>query len=408
MKLSFAFAAGIAAAFVLAAAPGCSSTQNVVGGTSGSSSTTCDTSQCLPGNSCLTVGEETKCRKLCTGNDDGSCPYGYTCAGTQTATCTRIGGYNEPGSPAVFFGIDPSGNCGAGFKGDVWECPGNPPLGCTASNQDKRYCCPAQVCLKQNGDIKKSDKGQFGARCNASNGRENNDCDGAQGFYCYATSPTDGDAYCTRYDCESNLDCGPNHYCGNANIGPNASSAKRTIGQVQKVCLKRDYCAPCSSDLDCVPTIGGQKTHCVPDDNLQGFCTPECTDAKGCGFDAKCVDGGIGVKTCYPRAGKCVGDGTICSPCLSDGDCGEDGVCVKGQYTTEKSCAKKSKITCKVGSNGAQTQGTDMDCPKSAALPKVAIRCLGSSFDQVPLNFCHGLYAFGESADVGCWTPNRD
>lgn len=389
MKLSFAFAAGIAVAIGLAAMPGCSSTTNVVGGSSGATPT-CDSSQCLAGNSCLTVGEETKCRKPCTGNYDGSCPFGYVCAGAQTIACQKLDG------------IDPSGPCGAGFKGNVFNCPGNPPLGCREGNEGK-WCCPESVCMKQTGDVKKSEKGQWGARCNASKGKDNPDCDGAQGFYCFALSPTDGDAYCTRYDCDSDLACGPGHYCGNANVGPNASDTKRTIREVQKVCLRRDYCAPCTSDVDCVPTLGGIKTHCVPDDNLQGFCTPECTDGKNCGFDAKCVDGGIGVKTCYPRAGKCVGDGSICAPCRSDADCGDDGVCVQGQYTTEKSCAKKSKIPCK---NGLK-QGTDFDCPKPTA-PKAAVACLGSSFEQVPVNYCHGIYQFGDQgADIGCWTPER-
>lgn len=385
---SFALAAGLAAALALAAAPGCSSTQNVVGGTSGTSAASCDPSQCLAGNTCLTVGEETKCRKTCTGNNDGSCPFGYTCAGAQASYCQKV----ENADPNV---------CGAAFKGNVFTCPGNPPLGCRDAG-DGKWCCPESVCLKQNGDIKKSDKGQFGARCNAAKGRTNPECDDAQGFYCFGLSPSDGDAYCTRYDCESDLDCGPSHYCGNANVGPNADSVKRTVRQVQKVCLRRDYCAPCTSDFDCVPTIGGVKTHCVPDDNLQGFCAPECVENKNCAYDAKCVDGGLGLKTCYPRAGKCVGDGSICQPCRSDADCGDDGACVQGQYTTERSCAKKSKIQCKDGA----TQGTDFDCPKPTQ-PKAAIRCLGSVFDQVPVNYCHGLYPFGESADVGCWTPER-
>ncbi|MBS2014008.1 MAG: hypothetical protein JST00_14050 [Deltaproteobacteria bacterium] len=396
-SFAFAFAAGLTVSFGLAAMPGCSSTTNVVGGTSGSSGAlTCDSSQCLPGNTCLTVGEETKCRKTCTGNNDGSCPFGYTCAGAQAASCTKVAN------------ADPS-ICGAAFKGNVFECA-NPPLGCRDAGNGK-WCCPESVCLKQTNDVKKSDKGQFGARCNASKGRENPDCDGAQGFFCFGLSPADGDAYCTRYDCASDLDCGPTFYCGDANVGPNASSTTRTIRETQKVCLRRDYCSPCTSDVDCRPTSAGVKTHCVPDDNFVGFCAPECTENKNCAYDAKCVDGGIGVKTCYPRAGKCVGDGSICSPCRSDVDCGDDGVCVQGQYTTEKSCAKKSKIPCKEGAK----QGTDFDCPlATGGVSKTPIRCLGSALEQAPRDYCHGLYLFdqlnprGPSPDIGCWTPNRD
>lgn len=391
MKPSFAFAGFVAGIVLLA----CTTQQVNSSGSSGSGSS-CDSGQCLPGNACFTLfattegqPDETKCRKTCTGNGDGSCPFGYTCLGSGTNACTKV---DNP-APAI---------CGDSFKGNVFTCAGNPPLGCRAG-ADGKYCCPESVCVKDAADVKKSDKGVWGATCNASKGKENPDCDQAQGFFCFALSPTDGNAYCTRYDCTTDRDCGAGMFCGNANVAPNATtSAQNKPRDVQKVCQRRDYCSPCTSDLDCRP-IAGKPAHCVPDDNLAGFCTPECTDGKNCGFDAKCVDGGIGVKTCYPRAGKCVGDGSICQPCRSDADCGDDGACVKGQYTTEKSCAKRSKIPCKDGA----TQGTDFDCPKPVT-PKAAIRCLGSVFEQVPLNYCHGVYAFGDQgADVGCWTPER-
>lgn len=352
MKPSFAFAAAAAAGLLLAAAPGCSSNTIVNSGSSGSAAP-CDSSQCLAGNKCLPYLAETKCRKVCTSNTDpaGSCPYGYTC-----------------------LKADPN------FEA---------------------------FCVKDNVEIRKA-AGQWGTRCNPAGGLEGNpDCDGQQGFYCYALSPTDGDAYCTRYGCESDRDCGATFYCGDANVGPNATTAKRTIRETQKVCLRRDYCTPCVGDLDCPATISGRPAHCATDDDGKGFCTPECTNDKNCGNDAQCVDAGIGATICYPRAKRCVGDGSICSPCLADTDCGEDGVCVKGQYTTERSCAKPSKITCKAGGS---KQGTDFDCPAATppqAPQKAIIRCLGDSFEQVPRNFCHGLYPFGESADVGCWSPER-
>jgi hypothetical protein len=75
---------------------------------------------------------------------------------------------------------------------------------------------------------------------------------------------------------------------------------------------------------------------------------------------------------------------------------------VRGQYTTERSCAKKSGITCGKG----QVQGTDFQCP-GASSPKTTVVCRGDAFEQVPLNYCHGLYKFGDGADVGCWTPAR-
>ena len=44
-------------------------------------STGCDDGACKPGNKCLPLNGEIKCRKTCASNDnpDTSCPAGYTC-----------------------------------------------------------------------------------------------------------------------------------------------------------------------------------------------------------------------------------------------------------------------------------------------------------------------------------------
>mgnify|MGYP005858760025 CR=1 FL=1 len=329
--------AAAAAALVLAA-PGCSSETKVV-------PATCDDAKCAPGNKCLPLDGEVKCRKVCTSNTDptASCPFGYTCV---------------------------------------------PQDGVEA------------FCVKDRAELTQG-PGQWGNPCNAAGGLDANpDCDSAQGFYCYGTSPNDGASYCTRYDCETDRDCGAGFYCGDANIAPNVTTTKRTVGQTQRVCLKRSYCAPCKADLDC-PAQNGIPQRCVPDDDGNGFCSPECTNSQNCNFEAQCVSGLTDLTVWYPRAGGCVGDGSLCSPCRSDADCPQ-GACVQGTYTTEKSCTVKSGITCKDGSQN----GTDFDCP-TVASPKVPIRCLGMVFDTVPRDHCHGLYPLGQSADVGCWTPRR-
>jgi hypothetical protein len=93
----------------------------------------------------------------------------------------------------------------------------------------------------------------------------------------------------------------------------------------------------------------------------------------------------------------CVGDQSLCSPCRNDGDCGDDGLCVKGQYTTERACAKKSAVTC---------TDTAKMCPTSAA-PKAKIGCTTMDGPDLPANYCVGLYPFSTGSDLGCFTPKR-
>ena len=331
-------------AFLMISAVACGT--NVV--TVPNPATSCDPTLCAPGNTCLPLNGETKCRKTCASNTDAaqSCPSGYTCVQTD---------------PNV-----------------------------------ESFCI-------QNTDGVKAGTGQYGTPCNAADGfADNKACDTAQGFACYGLNPTDGNAYCTRYECTTDRDCGAGFGCQTINTKPNVSSIKRSPGQVTTACIRREYCSACTADFDC-PTQNGKTAHCIADDSGAGFCSPECEATANCGFEQKCTNFGYGYKSCYPRAGVCVGDGTICSPCRSDADCGDDGACVKAQYSTEKSCAKKSKIACKTGS----AQGTDFDCPKPTDGAKAQIRCLGSQIETVPVDYCHGLYALGESGDVGCWTPDR-
>lgn len=344
------YALALAATFAAAAvgsSAGCSSEETAAPG--------CVDDKCATGNKCLAFNGETKCRKTCSSNSDAatSCPYGYS--------CRQMDGAPEP------------------------------------------FCVQDQALNLDGTFVTKKETGQWGAPCNASGGIENPDCDTAQGFFCYGTSPSDGAAYCTRYDCETDLNCGAGFWCGKVNTTPNVKTSKRTtVGETQNVCLKRTYCSTCKVDLDCVP-IDGVAHRCVPDDDGKGFCTPECASSKNCPNESLCGDPGLGVKICYPRAGRCVGDGSLCAPCRSDADCGSDGACVKGQYTTERTCAKKSTSSCDDG----QGRGS---CPADVQLKsKVRVLCLGGRVDEVPKDYCHGLYLIGTEGggDVGCYTPDR-
>lgn len=311
----------------------------------------CDSSKCAPGNECLPLNGEVKCRKTCSSNADPatSCPFGYTCTDTET-------------------GASP-------------------------------FCVQDSAVRDDDGaPLVKKPTGQWGASCQASLGIENPDCDTEQGFWCYGESPTDANAYCTRYYCESDSDCGAGFWCGKINRRPNVQTAKRTFGEVDRVCLRRTYCAPCRVDLDC-PPVKGVAQHCVDDVADGRFCAPECDTSQACLNEAYCGDVG-GVKVCYPRAKVCVGDGALCAPCSVDDDCAE-GVCAKGSFTTEKACTKKVS-SCE-------------ECPKTLESPARGVGCSREELDTVPKDHCLGLYKLGEPRtpdepqgyDIGCWTPDR-
>ena len=317
----------------------------------------CDSAKCAPGNTCLPLDGEIRCRKTCSSNTDPatSCPFGYTCTDTET---------------------------------------GVPPF------------CIESTALRADGlPLEKKASGQWGASCQANLGLENPSCDTEQGFYCYGRSPADADAYCTRYDCETDRDCGAGFWCGQVNRTPNvAKETRTTFGVVQKVCLRRTFCSTCTVDLDC-PSIRGTPQHCIQDASGARVCAPECDSNQGCPTEARCADVNVGAKVCYPRATVCVGDGSLCSPCRSDVDCGEDGICVEGIYSSEMTCAKKASSPC----------GTGLDpkpgsCPASVtAGSKTTVRCLGHLFKSaVPEGYCHGFYPIGkDGGDVGCWSPAR-
>ncbi len=335
----------------------------------------CDDSKCAANNKCIAFEGETKCQRLCTSNADpaGSCPFNYS--------CTQVDGLESP-------------------------------------------ICVQTTARRTDGALlvdRKELGGQWGASCNAALGLENPECDTEQGFFCYGIGPTDGEAYCTRYGCEKDRDCGAGFYCGKINTTPNVKQAKRTaVGEVEAVCLRREYCAPCKADLDCPPNKGVPQ-YCVLDNNNSGFCAPECSKTSNCNNEAQCTDPGIGVKVCYPRSGLCVGDGSLCAPCRNDADCGDDGACIKGEYTTEKVCAKKRQGPCTVtySSNGQSASLTDRGgCPDGVQLGSNTARvsCFpskecqsGTCKDTKSLvgDFCYGLYTFGEGADIGCWTPKK-
>ncbi len=337
------------AAVVLLAAEGCSTSKSG-----------CDSSKCAAQNACIaevdpvTHQSDTKCRRLCQSLSDPNtgCPDNYTC------------------SPDA--------------------------AGATYCSANTVAYAPA--------------KGQWGAACNPMKGLDANpDCDLAGGFWCNGEAPTDGAAYCTQFDCTDDRQCGAGYYCGTINRFPNVQTTVRKIGNTVKVCLKRDYCAPCRTDLDCLP-VSNSVSHCVADKDGLPICAPECSADKGCNTEAFCaaVDG-VTSKVCYPRAGKCIGDGGLCAPCQADSDCLKNnvqGACVRGEYNTEKSCAVPSVKPC----FDAMTMPVSGACAgiASEAPAPSKVGCYGGvDFMSLPKDFCHGYVPFSTSITPGCYSPKR-
>lgn len=352
MSSTFAFRSGLLGGVLAAAVVLVSTIAGCTSSDGGATPAVCDTAKCAEGNKCLPFGTETKCRKVCSSNSDPAkgCPFGYTCV--------------DQGA-----GVEP-------------------------------FCTQDTTKRIDGQPIAKKPTGQWGFPCNAAGGLDANpDCDSEQQFYCFGISNSDGNAYCTRYGCERDSDCGAGFACQDVNVSPNVAKAVRSIGETQKVCVRRTYCSTCKVDLDCLDK-NGNKQHCAAaETDGAGYCTPECDTNESCNDEAFCADPGVGAKVCVPRARTCVGDGTLCSPCRSDNDCKEGGICEKGKYTTEHSCMKKAPSSCQEG----KFKG---GCVASLDKPKVNVGCYGGT-NSAPADYCHGIFDLGGFPDVGCWSRAR-
>ncbi len=343
----------------------------------------CDPLLCLPNNTCVSgwartedaikadpATKTTACRLTCTKPTD--CPFDYTCVAGDGGK-----GYCAKDRTPAFLGTD--------YKP---ASPGEPAGGAP-----------------------------WGVACDPTKGFDSNtDCNNAQQFWCYGTSPTDANAFCTQFQCTDDADCPGGWWCAQINNSPNVTAAKRAswgADQVNTVCLPRvyntkpgTYCAPCKSDFDC-PNDGTTPQHCVSADANGGtetVCGSECQTDANCPLDQKCTDPGSGTPVCVPRAATCKGDGTMCSPCHSDADCSSDagaGYCVQADYSTEHFCTVPTP-----NCNYSQTTGFTDTCP---ALPDAAkppntttdgIGCSYNTANGIPLHQCYGGNVFG----LGCYT----
>jgi hypothetical protein len=139
------------------------------------------------------------------------------------------------------------------------------------------------------------------------------------------------------------------------------------------VCLRRQYCSPCKTDLDC--SLSDFPLCFKAQPNQLGFCTRGCdlTVSGTCPWEgaSRCgtLDEAIG-PVCGPTYGDCVGNGEPCTPCRSDADCfvpgGHKRFCGANVYTHEPYCIDLD-APCK----------KDADCPITPG--KTTMQCLGGA-----------------------------
>lgn len=409
--------------------PACSSSNSAADAGTG-----CST-QCAAGNMCIDdgSGDGPQCHKVCTQQDE--CPFGWYC--------------ND---------------------------------GSASGAQPANWCVQSTTTLTPTS-------GQWGTPCLPTGGESNNmACDSADGFACYGQTPTDANAFCTVFGCAQDSDCPGGWWCETVNTKPNVTTVSRSFGQTRSVCTPRQYCATCVLDHDCPALLNGTQQHCIQDSAGNGFCTPQCATSSDCNADAKCVqqetvctpaegpDGGTGpscqsdedcppvngfnshcysgactqecgsasdcpgpnpqkctaLSTCIPYAGVCLGDGSFCSPCRSDGDCTSGGYCMYGEagYSTdltsgvERFCSAAAMGTCPTSTMSGVEFNTPTAgmCPSAPAGSAAAVASKGfvdCSFEAVknlcPANQCVAFVTYftgstdgtpNASPGPGCWTPN--
>jgi hypothetical protein len=219
---------------------------------SGDGAPACVSSHCPPGNECIDdgSGKGAACHQVCTSSSE--CPFNSTC--------------ND----------------------------GQPKSWCTANT----YSVPQQP------------TGQWGTPCVPSGGESNNpNCDAADGFWCYGTSPTDANSMCTVFGCAADTDCAGGWWCATVNNAPNIKTDNPSYGATRTVCLPRTYCSPCKLDHDCPAAADGTQQHCIADSQGNGYCTSQCATDANCALDATCKNW---QSLCTPAQG---------ASCKSDDDC---------------------------------------------------------------------------------------
>lgn len=327
----------------------------------------CEDSLCNPGNICVFTPERTEgyCTVSCESND--GCPWGHACVSdVQTA--------NDPGSYCLDLELPGQGAVGATCSTDE-DCDVGHGVGCFEGSC--AFPCPSVLSDCPDGTMCKGDpdaaSGEAGGYCVAAQadwlvpGRYGTDCplgdeqcDVAAGFECVGPQGTP-DANCSKPDgCVTDADCPSGYWCGETRVVENDVI---DFARQPKTCLRREFCSPCESDVDCSHTTNAI---CVPDANGEGFCSTPCeVGADSCVIGARCEELGDGRTACRPDRGVChVSEPQGCDPCRVDSDCGPNAVCYPGAWGYKPAmpwCSTPcggpdsfGKNTCPVAPNGLE------------------------------------------------------
>jgi cysteine-rich repeat protein len=295
----------------------------------------CDLSKCAEANYCFTTDERPEgfCGLPCT--DSSECGWGFTCApgsatlpdfSTRDAYCMGLGlaGNGAPGTTCTADAQCDTGhglNCLQGAC--TWKCSG---LGLCPGG----YECAGIPDATQDGPqghcVAKGEEtgpGQYGTDCPSG---KSDVCDQAGGFQCIGVV---GTGYCSKKGgCEQDQDCPSGYWCSTMRVAKD-TSGNIDFAQRPRVCSKRQFCAPCDTDVDCSFQTGAV---CVPDKNNEKFCTHRCeASSNSCRIGSACTDVGDGLLACVPDVGVChEAEPKGCSPCRNDADCGDNAICASG------------------------------------------------------------------------------
>lgn len=195
--------------------------------------------------------------------------------------------------------------------------------------------------------------GQYGTSC-----PNPDSCDAKSGFSCVGLAG-DINSFCTKKDgCTTDDECPAGFWC---------SSLRVDLKTQARACVKREFCAPCETDVDCSYQVGAI---CVSTEQSGGekFCSVPCAkDSLSCIIGAHCQPTQDGRDACVPRTGYChaPSNPTACDPCRNDTDCGEKGLCLSGEIGYKPGlswCAApcgppdaSGKATCPTAPNGLET-----------------------------------------------------